>query len=103
MTQRRRWIRFALPAMVGGRDGFRLTGELAKPNAVLEQIWNTLRRSAWRLPSHTSTNCHLRNSSTSIGADNPSHTTYFAILFGRPLSPARWDELTKGREMECLD
>jgi hypothetical protein len=22
------------------RDGFRLTGGLAKPNAVLEQIWN---------------------------------------------------------------
>src|SRR5215472_13755968 len=45
MTQRRRWIRFALPAMVRSRDGFRLTGELAKPNAVLEQIWNTLLRS----------------------------------------------------------
>jgi len=28
-----------------GRDGFRLTGGLAKPNAVLEQIWNTLLRS----------------------------------------------------------
>jgi hypothetical protein len=42
MTQRWSWIRFALPAMVSpGRDGFRLTGELAKPNAVLEQIWNT--------------------------------------------------------------
>jgi hypothetical protein len=26
---------------VRGRDGFRLTGELAKPNAALEQIWNT--------------------------------------------------------------
>ena len=38
--------------MIGGWDGFRLTGELAKPNAVLEQIWNTLLRSA--LPdSHT--------------------------------------------------
>src|SRR5262249_26128160 len=35
MTQRRRWIRFALPAF----------GELAKPSAVLEQIWNTLLRS----------------------------------------------------------
>jgi hypothetical protein len=28
-------IRFALPAMGRGRDGFRLTGELAKPNAAL--------------------------------------------------------------------
>jgi hypothetical protein len=41
MTQRWPWIRFALPAMVEGRHGFRLTGGLAKPNAVLEQIWNT--------------------------------------------------------------
>ena len=41
MTQRGPRIRFALPAIVGGRDGFRLIGELAKPNALLEQIWNT--------------------------------------------------------------
>jgi hypothetical protein len=40
MTQRWPWIRFALPAMVRGRDGFRLTGGLAKPNALLEQIWD---------------------------------------------------------------
>ena len=40
MTQQRPWIRFALPAMVRGRHGFRLTGGLAKPNALLEQIWN---------------------------------------------------------------
>jgi hypothetical protein len=26
--------------MVVSRDGFRLTGGLAKPNALLEQIWN---------------------------------------------------------------
>ena len=26
--------------MVRGRDGFKLTGGLAKPNALLEQIWN---------------------------------------------------------------
>ena len=47
--------------MVEGWDGFRLTGELAKPNAVLEQIWNTLLRS------------HLRNFFTSSDADNPSN------------------------------
>ena len=41
MTQRWSWIRFALPPWSRGRDGFRLTGELAKPNAALEQIWNT--------------------------------------------------------------
>jgi hypothetical protein len=45
MTQRWPWIRFALPARGLGRHGFRLTGGLANPNAVLEQIWNTLLRS----------------------------------------------------------
>jgi len=29
---------------VRGWDGFRLTGGLVKPNASLEQIWNTLLR-----------------------------------------------------------
>ena len=32
---------FCAPCNGGvSRDGFRLTGGLAKPNAVLEQIWN---------------------------------------------------------------
>jgi hypothetical protein len=43
---------FRAPGNGRGRDGFRLTGGLAEPNAVLEQIWNTLLRSM--LPaSHT--------------------------------------------------
>jgi hypothetical protein len=45
MTQRSPWIRFALPAMVECLERFGLTGGLAKPNALLEQIWNTLLRS----------------------------------------------------------
>jgi hypothetical protein len=67
MTQRWSWIRFALPAMVEGRDGFRLTGGLAKPNAALERIWNTLLRSV--LAAY----CHLRNFFQRIDADNPSN------------------------------
>jgi hypothetical protein len=35
--------------MVECLERFGLTGGLARPNALLEQIWNTLRRSAWRL------------------------------------------------------
>ena len=31
---------FRAPGNSRGRDGFRLTGRLAKPNALLEQIWN---------------------------------------------------------------
>ena len=31
---------FRAPGNGRGRDGFRLTGGLAKPNAALEQIWN---------------------------------------------------------------
>src|SRR6516225_3646975 len=73
MTQRWSWIRFALPAMVRGRDGFRLTGELAKPNASLEQIWNTLLRSG--LPaSHT------------FGT-LPSGELFQRIRRGQPLKP----------------
>jgi hypothetical protein len=45
MTQRSPWSRFALPAMVECLERFGLTGGLAKPNALLEQIWNTLLRS----------------------------------------------------------
>ena len=53
MTQRSPWIRFALPAMVECLERFGLTGGLAKPNALLEQIWNTLLRSVLAA-SHTS-------------------------------------------------
>ena len=45
MTQRTLWTRFASP--------HGLTGGLAKPNAVLEQIWNTLLRSLLAASSHT--------------------------------------------------
>jgi hypothetical protein len=82
-------------------DGFRLTGGLAKPNALLEQIWNLGGFTYFdKLPSEE----HLRNSLTSIDADNPSNTAYFSLLFSRPLIPAPLGRmLTKGREMECLD
>jgi hypothetical protein len=64
---------FRAPGNGRGRDGFRLTGGLAKPNALLEQIWNTLLRSALaasyfgKLPSE-----ELFQRSD---ADNPSNTT----------------------------
>jgi hypothetical protein len=35
-----------MPAIVECLERFGLTGGLAKPNALLEQIWNTLLRSA---------------------------------------------------------
>jgi len=102
MTQRGPRIRFALPAMVECLERFGLTGGLAKPNALLEQIWNTLPRLVLAA-SHTSANCHLRNFFQRIDADNPSNTAYFPLLFSCPLIPARWDELTKGHQIECLD
>jgi hypothetical protein len=46
-------------------------GGLAKPNALLEQIWNTLLRSVLAA-SHTSANCHLRNSPAHRRRGNPS-------------------------------
>jgi hypothetical protein len=60
---------FRAPGNGRGRDGFRLTGGLAKPNAALEQIWNRLMRSV--VPS---AHCHLRNFFQRINADNPSGT-----------------------------
>ena len=65
---------FRAPGNGCGRDGFRFTGGLAKPNAVLEQIWNTLLTSVLAA-SHTSANCHLRNFFRRIDADNPSNPT----------------------------
>jgi hypothetical protein len=69
----------------GGRDGFRLTGGLAKPNAVLEQMWNIAEIGVGgftyfgKLPSEElgahGANCHLRNFFQRIDADNPSNTT----------------------------
>ena len=43
---------FRAPGNGRGPDGFGLTGGLAKPNAALERIWNTLLRSVLAA-SHT--------------------------------------------------
>jgi hypothetical protein len=42
-TQRWPWIRLAIPAMVEGRDGFRLTEGHSKPNGELEHSTNSSR------------------------------------------------------------
>ena len=70
---------FRAPGNGRGRDSFRLTGGLAKPNAVLEQIWNTFLRSVLAA-SRTSANCHLRNFFRRIDADNPSKPTNTPII-----------------------
>jgi hypothetical protein len=54
MTQRSPWIRFVLPAMIEWLERFGLTGGLARPNALLEQIWNTLLRSLLPAFAHAS-------------------------------------------------
>jgi hypothetical protein len=41
VTQRWPWIRFVLPGNVGDYKQLEFTSGLAKPNALLEQIWNT--------------------------------------------------------------
>jgi hypothetical protein len=54
-----------------GWDGFRLTGELAKPNALLEQIWNFVEIGVGGFPYRQ----HIAiwgNFSSSIDADNDS-------------------------------
>jgi hypothetical protein len=64
---------FRAPGNGRGPERIGLTGGLVNPNALLEQIWNTLMRLA--LAAHTSANCHLRNFFQRIDADNPSNTT----------------------------
>ena len=50
-----------------------LASGLAKPNAVLEQMWYIGEIGV--AASHTSANCHLRNFFQRIDADNPSNPT----------------------------
>jgi hypothetical protein len=63
---------FRAPGNGRGRDGFRLTGGLAKPNEVLEQIWNTLLRSVL---------------AASYFGKLPSEELFQRIRRGQPLKP----------------
>jgi hypothetical protein len=73
MTQRGPWIRSALPGIVGHLERFGLTGGLPNPNALLEQIWNTLLRSVLAA-SHTF-------------GKLPSEELFQRIRRGQPLKP----------------
>jgi len=66
---------FRAPGNGRGRDSFRLTGGLAKPNAVLEQIWNTLLRLVFLASPYFLAHRHLRNFFQRTDADNLSNTT----------------------------
>ena len=71
------------------RAGFGLTGGLAKPHAVLEQIWNTLLRSVLAA-SHTSAHRHRRNFFQPIDADNLSNTWLKVFKADPPPKIGRW-------------
>jgi hypothetical protein len=73
MTQGRLWIRFALPGVVESLIERGVISGLAKPGALLEQIWNTLLEigvPGFPIPS---SHCHLRNFCRAHHADNPSN------------------------------
>jgi hypothetical protein len=74
MTQRGPWIRSALPGIVGHLERFGLTGGLPNPNALLEQIWNTLLRSVLAA-SHTFGKLPSEELFSAYDADNPSNPT----------------------------
>src|SRR6516225_10819339 len=82
MTLGSPWIRFAAPAMVGGRRRSDSPAELATPKGVARTNLEYMLRSVLPLPI-PSAHCHLGNFFQQTDADNPNFSSH-AFISGLP-------------------